>query len=387
MPQAPILQRLKDSISDSMEMSLSQFSEAEILSHSAELAESQVFGDLTELFLSEWHNLDEPASTMAFICLGIRRNADRDAFVHATDAVAEAGVDDLKPLVIALDRRVSDDDSSALIRVEALACLVRLSLQDPRWLTFATAGLIRLLEVDDGWVRRKLCRLAAILSDQLSWDDAVKHLSSIDVTAESAVDLNQELGFLEMTAAFRCPDSAGMGAHLLKSAERFRACERWSEDAHRPRMYATVTELLARKLLYPDKPISLDIASLKLDATSVALYRVPRAGSEWLFPPGEAELEWIPLLAHLSAGHDEIDPIVLFSDVVKLFAKVRAVQTIADGVKEYRGPGRLSSATEHGLLMGNLRQFLRSSDCGVSPEGRTQVESNLDAFGKPPGKF
>lgn len=382
--------RLQEAIFDGEDVSLDLFPEAEILQHADELARSVLFGDMVELLLSGWHDLDDPTEAIAALCLGVKQNSHRDAFVHAIDAICEADFDNIRPFAMALDARGSNEDSSPLIRVEAVAGLVRLALRDSQWTTFAATGLLRLIDVEDEWVKGKLCRLAAVLSDQLAWDDAFDHLSVLANFEASAVEANQELGFLEMSAAFRSQDSAAMVSHLLQSAHRFRESERRAEDAPRPRMYARVAETLASALLGVGKPVELDLQALKADAATVVLYQSPRPGAEWLFPPREAELEWIPLLSHLSEGQQtgEFDPLVFFSDVVQLFTKVRAVQAVSNGVIEYRAPGRLSLLTSNAQTVGCLRQWLNGgNDVAIPPDSRAELRKRLGLSGSPSGKF
>ena len=365
-------------------LKVGDFPEAELLAAAEGLVSSALFGDFVELLLEQWRDLDDHKAAVKAICAGLKRNGNREAFIHAVDALAEAEFDDFSSFAGALDARTGDDGTSLHIRVEAVAGLVRFALREPRWTTYAGAGVLRLLEEEDDWVKAKLCRLTSILHDQLAWDQAVKSLEALTVCSACAKEARQELGFVEMASAFKSDDVASMSVHLAQATAWFDQCATAAEDAPRARMYGTVAGALARSL-QADTPSALDVNSLADDAQWVVHYNQPRAGAAWLAPPAEAELEWIPLLAPYD-GSSTVDPLSLLASAVQIFEKVRSVQVIIKGRREFRVP-RLSGLTERAREIGLTRAWLRSgATAHVSADGRARLEALLKPVGEPPGK-
>lgn len=360
------------------------FPEIELMEESGALSLSALFGDFVELLLFQWRELDDQSAAAKAICEGLKCNPHRDAFIHAVDALAEADLDDFAPFAKALDSRAGDGCTSLHIRVEAVAGLTRLALRSSRWTTYAGAGVLRLLDEEDDWVKAKLCRLTSILHDQLAWDQAVESLKTLTGCVACAAEARQELGFVEMSAAFRSDNLLSMGAHLSQSANWFEQCASVAEDAPRARMYGVVTGALS-KSLNGDLTTALDVGALVGDAQWVVHYHPPRAGASWLSPPAEAELEWIPLLAPHD-GLAAVDPLSLFASAVQVFEKVRAVQVIIKGKREYRAPS-FSTLTEGARAVGLGRTWLGNGTASsLSPEGRARLEAVLRPPGASPGK-
>ncbi|MEO3711317.1 hypothetical protein ABDJ40_00900 [Roseateles sp. 2.12] len=366
------------------ELKVGDFPESELLAAAEGIVSSALFGDFVELLLEQWRDLDDHKAAVKAICAGLKRNGNREAFIHAVDALAESELDDFASFAGALDARAGDDGTSLHIRVEAVAGLVRFALREPRWTTYAGAGVLRLLEQDDDWVKAKLCRLTSILHDHLAWDQAVKSLEALTVCSACAAEARQELGFVEMASAFKSDDVASMSVHLAQATAWFDQCAAQADDVPRARMYGTVAGALARSL-QADTPNALDVDSLADDAQWVVHYNQPRAGAAWLTPPAEAELEWIPLLSPYD-GSSPVDPLTLLASAVQVFEKVRSVQVIIRGRREFRVP-RLSGLTERAREIGLARAWLRSgATTHVSADGRARLEALLKPPGEPPGK-
>lgn len=379
-----VQQRMIDALEMGHDLAARDFPEVELMGEAGALGSSVLFGDFVELLLAQWGELDDHSAAVKAICEGLKRNSHRDAFIHAVGALAEADLDDFAPFAKALDSRAGDDCTSLHLRVEAVAALTRLALRSSRWTTYAGAGVLRLLEEDDDWVKAKLCRLTSILHDQLAWDQAVESLKTLTGCAACAAEARQELGFVEMSAAFRSDNLLSMGAHLAQSANWFEQCASSAEDVPRARMYGVVAGALS-KSLNGDLTAALDVGALGDDAQWVVHYDPPRAGASWLAPPVEAELEWIPLLAPHD-GSAAVDPFSLFASAVQIFEKVRAVQVIIKGKREYRAPS-FSALTERARAVGLGRTWMSNGTASsLSPEGRTRLEAVLRPPGASPGK-
>jgi hypothetical protein len=380
----PIQQRMMNALEAGDALKVGDFPESELLAAADGLVASALFGDFVELLLVQWVDLDDHKAAVKAICAGLKRNGNREAFIHAVDALAEAELEDFAPFAGALDARTGDEGTSLHIRVEAVAGLVRFALRSPRWTTYAGAGVLRLLEAEDDWVKAKLCRLTSILHDQLAWDQAAKSLEALTTCTACATEARQELGFVEMAAAFRSSDVASMSVHLAQAAAWFGRCAAAAEHAPRARMYGTVAGALAQSLR-AETPGALDVDSLADDARWVVHYNQPRAGAAWLSPPAEAELEWIPLLAPYD-GASTFDPLSLLASAVQVFEKVRSVQVVIRGRREFRVPP-LSGLTERAREIGLARAWLRSgATASVSADGRGRLEAFLNPPGDPPGK-
>ena len=380
-----IQQRMTKALEADIGLRADDFPESELLASADGLVGSVLFGDFVELLLAQWADLDDYKTAVRAICAGLKKNVNREAFIHAVDALAESELDDFAPFARTLDARTGDENTPLHIRVEAVAGLVRFALRSSDWTTYAGAGVLRLLEEEDDWVKAKLCRLTSILHDQLAWDQAVKSLKALTGCAACATEARQELGFLEMGSAFYSDDVAAMSGHLAQAASWFGQCAETAEDAPRARMYGAVASALARSL-QAESSGALDVDSLADDARWVVHYNQPRAGASWLAPPAEAELEWIPLLASHD-GLSVVDPLALLAGAVQVFEKVRSVQVIIKGRREFRFPP-LSGLTHRGRQIGLARSWLRSGATStVSADGRARLNAVLHPKGEPPGKY
>lgn len=386
MSNAPmsVQQRMMEALRAGHDLAVYDFPEPELMREADHIVSSVLFGDFVVLLLEQWTDLDDDSAAVKAICVGLKRNINRDAFTHAVDALAEAKLDDFAPFARALDARTGDEATPLHIRVEAVAGLTRLALRSPKWTTYAGAGVLRLLGEEDDWVKAKLCRLTSILHDQLGWDQAVESLKALTSCTACAAEARQELGFVEMASAFRSDDLMSMSLHLARSANWFSQCASLAEDAPRARMYGAVADALAQSLR-TESTGALDIEALADDAHWVVHYNPPRAGASWLAPPAEAELEWIPLLTPHD-GAVAVDPLSLLAGAVQIFEKVRSVQVVVNGQREFRVP-EVSRLTERARDVGLGRTWLRNAAAsGLSPEGRSRLESIFKPPGSPPGK-
>lgn len=384
-PKSALEKRLMAAVETGQPIECRDFTEEDLLAEGNALVFSPLFGEYLELLLSRWHDLDDLTAATRAICLGLKKNAFRDAVIHAIDALVDAELDDLSPFATALDARACNEDTPLAIRVEAVAGLTRFALQLPKFTSFASSGVLRLLDVEDNWVKAKLCRIASILHDQLAWADAIESLKQLTQCRTCSVEARQELGFVEMANAFRSKDFVAMSAHFVQSAAWFDESARISEDAPRARMYGAIAHALARSLS-SQKGESLDLESLNDDMQWVVNYNRPRAGAQWLSAPPEAELEWLPLLAQ-PISPDSAARFALFTGAVRLFEKVRSVRVRAKGQPQYRAPQGFSPLTEQGRLIGTLHRLLNSGTAeGLSAEGHARLGAKLAQFGAPPGK-
>lgn len=383
--QSPLQERLLAVMAKGVWPSTTEFPEADLMAEGEALVVSPLFGDTVELLVAQWHDLDDPIAVTRTICLGLKNNPLRDPLIHAIDAIAESAIEDLGPFVRALDTRAGDDHSPVSLRIEAVAGITRFALQSPKHAAFAFAGVLRLIDVDDDWVKAKLCRLTSVLHEQLSWADAVESLIALSKSETCAVEASQELGFVEMANAFRSEDPKAMMEYFSKSASWFNESARLAEDAPRARMYGAIANSLA-KYLASDLTEVVDVVSLNDDAQWVVHYNPPRAGASWLHPPPEAELEWIPLLAPLNARVPP-DPFTLLAGAMQLFEKIRSIPVPTKGGYAYRPPQGISKAAQHGRLIGLMRTWLQGNACAsLSVQGQAQLDIGLAQLGASPGK-
>lgn len=367
-------------------LSIHEFSESELMAEGEALATSPLFGDVVEMLLAVWQELDDPASVIRTICFGFKRNQWREALIHAIDAIVESGNEELGPYAKALDARTGDEDSALAIRIEAVAGLTRFALRLPQYGPLAISGVMRLIDVDDDWVKAKLCRIVSVLHDHLSWTHATDALVTLSQNKACGVEARQELGFVEMANAFRSENFASMSACLARSAAWFEECSKFSEDSPRARMYGTVVGALAHALRFSEAQLAPDLTILNDAAQWVVGYNLPRAGATWLHPPPEAELEWVPLLSTLNGAQSQ-DPFSFLAGVIQLFEKVRSVRVPGNDNNEYRSPTGLSPAAQQSRLVGMITTWLQGSASSMlSTQGRNQVKSRLAILGAPPGK-
>ncbi len=384
-PTSALEKRLVEALLNDTQITSAEFSEEELLEEGAQLASSPLFGDYVDLVLLRWHDLDEPSSFTEIICIGLKKNLNRDVIIHAIESLVAAELDELSPFVKALDARASDEGSSVAIRVEAVAGLTRFALQVPRHVPFASSGILRLLDVPDEWDKAKLCRLASILHDQLEWNDAINSLKDLAKFTACSVEARLELGFVEMANAFRSGDMCTMSSHLAQSADWFEESARVSEDAPRARMYGSVARTLASALI-SEEPPKLDLVALNEDAQWVAHYQGPRAGAHWLSSPPEAELEWLPLIHKPQDGQDT-DKLELLSSAMLIFEKVRSVCLQKNGEKKYRPPQGISNFAEKCLTQGAMSRFLKTDAAqNLTSTGRTRLIANISNLEALPGK-
>lgn len=383
--QSPLQERLLAVMAKGVWPSARDFPESDLMAEGEALVVSPLFGDVVELLLAQWQDLDDPVSVTRTICFGLKNNRLRDPLIHAIDAIADSALEDLGPFVRALDTRAGDDDSPLSIRIEAVAGITRFALQSPKHGPFAIAGVLRLIEVDDDWVKAKLCRLTSVLHEQLNWSDAAESLITLSKSQACAIEASQELGFVEMANAFRSEDPNAMADYLSKSASWFNESARLAEDAPRARMYGAIAGSLARSLTSDFTEVA-DVTSLNDDAQWVVHYNPPRAGSSWLHPPPEAELEWIPLLAPLNPRVPQA-PFTLLAGAMQLFEKIRSIPVPTKGGYVYRPPQGISKMAQQGRLIGMMRTWLQgNASASMSAQGRIRLDASLGQLGASPGK-
>ncbi|MCK2121156.1 hypothetical protein [Pseudomonas sp. PNPG3] len=374
--QSELEYQLQCAVETGCEMPVNAFPEALLMAEYDQLVRTPLFGDFADLLLKQWHDLDDDEAASNALCLGIRTNTCRDAFIHAVNAIMEVEAVDPKMVAKALDARAADENSSLDIRIEAVTCLTQLALQTPSLKSFAIAGVMRLLDAQDDWVKAKLCRVTSVLYDHLGWEDAIESLQLLTQCEGCAIAAREELGFVEMANAFQASDMSEMIDCFSRSATWFRASADMSENAARARMYAAVTGELARSL-HSDLCEGDLLDSLSKDVHTVVRYSAPRAGASWLSPPAEAELEWIPLMAPIQGGMS-YDPLLLLTNTLTLFEKVRAVAVTFRGERTFRKPNRIGKLAEKGRLLSMVHSWLSTpASMGLTAKGRHALEQNL----------
>ncbi|WP_349975799.1 hypothetical protein [Pseudomonas sp. WHRI 8519] len=377
---------LQSAVEAGDEIDVDAFPEALLMAEWDQLVRTPLFGDFTDLLLKQWHDLDDYETALKAICVGIRTNPWRDAFIHAVNTIMEAEAVDHRLIVKALDARAADEISSLDIRIEAVTCLTQLALHTPSLKSFAIAGVMRLIDAKDDWVKAKLCRVTSVLHDHLGWEDAVESLQVLTQCEGCAVEARVELGFVEMANAFGAEDLSEMMDSFSRSATWFRASACLSENSARARMYAAVTGELARSLKTDCCAGDL-LESLSKDAHFVVQYSTPRAGASWLSPPAEAELEWIPLMAPIQSDIS-YNPLLLLTNAMALFEKVRAVGVTLKGERTFRKPNRSGKLAEKGRLVAMVHNWLSTPASRVlTAKGRQVLEQNLAFTATSLGKY
>jgi hypothetical protein len=354
-----------------------------VLAEANALATSRWFGDVVGVLTVA--GLAAGAGC-EFIVDGLRRNADRNAFIHAVDALAACPPPDLRQVILALDDRTRDRASAPLLRVEAATGVMRFAIAQPKWQSFATASVQVLEDIDDAFAAPMVCRLAAIGWEQFHDDELLALLERKSHQAHAAGQAMYERGVLGISLALRRGQLADIARGLGEASHWLRrACEA-DEDPRDARVYLLLTEALMSIL--NTEPARKGITDeLRAQATMRYLWANERQGSDWLFPPPEAELEWVPLVDHIARVSAEIgrpswlDASAVLLDVVKLYSAERSVRPGLPGIERAIRPAIEAGFVRERGLVAHLDDWLRGPGRDSLNAGDARIlRENIDAF-------
>lgn len=164
-----------------------------------------------------------------------------------------------------------------------------------------------------------------------------------------------------------------------------RACEA-DEDPRDARVYLLLTEVLLSIL--SAEPARAGIADeLRAEATMRYLWANERRNSDWLLPPPEAELEWVPLVDRIARVSAEIgrpswlDASAVLLDVVKLYSAERSVRPGLPGIERAVRPAIEAGFVRERGLIAHLDDWLDGPGReSLSVGDASTLRANIDAF-------
>ena len=342
---------------------------------------SRVFGDVTEVLLGAWSALHLPSAARDAIVAGLRENEDRDALGQALDAIAAAPPPDLGPFVLALDKRVRDDATQEILRADAASAILRFSIADSRWKALAQAALHAMEEFHDEYALSMASRLAAVAWEHFRDDALVGLLERHSDIAQAAY----ERGVIGVAKALENDD-------LTQITRSLRGAEQWLQravDTDEDRRDAHVYLLLTKALtsIVANEPAPKHVAvELRREAVVRHHWDEPAPGREWLLPPHEAELQWIPLVDRLVFISGQLtkpswlDVATVLSDVVKLYVAVRSVRPGMPGIERVVKPAIEAAFVRERGLLAHLTEWLdETTSDSINRDDAAMLRTNIEA--------
>jgi hypothetical protein len=358
------------------------------------IAEAGFFGDVAGALVSDWNNLTDKSAAEAFISGGLRSNPDRLAISHAV-AILTSSTLELRPYVFALDSRVRDMSAHPILRAEAAAGLMRFALCNRHWKSSAISALYAIDPGQDVLADEMLCRLTAIAFEQFNDSDVLQLLTEYAARERSSAQAAYELGLVEIGRALTLHS-------LSEIADGFDNARKWlakSLNANEERRDSKMYLLLVQILIPLAREHRTPSAELADELREVALVRqmwdAPAPGQDWLLPPREAELEWIPVVdeilrtsVHLAQA-SWLDASRVLDTVLRLYQADRAIRPGAGSVANFVRPWIEAGFVRERGLLSHLDQWLEHA--GSQQIDRTAAQtlrSNINrlAAGAPPGK-
>jgi len=344
------------------------------------LATSVVFGDMTEILAREWSELRHPDEAERFIATGLRQNADRLVLGHAVEALAQTPLPELRAVVMALDRHARDTGATEFVRLEAAAGLVRFALYEPRWRSTASATLLTLEDVHDDAALDQLARLAAVGWEHFRDEEMLALLERHAENAQAAY----ERGVIGLARALEGESLEAIASGIQDAARWLQLSVVRDDERRDVRVYL----LLARALecISLVRPAPRQIAEeLRNEAAARYRWDEPRPGAEWLLPPREAELEWIPLVDQLVRVSERLvepswlDAAAVLGEVVKTYVAVRAIRPGLAGVERVMRPAIEAAFVRERGLLAHLHQWLeRGGGEDLDPQDLRRLQENIE---------
>lgn len=354
-----------------------------VLGEADGLATSHWFGDVVGA-LAAADLIVGPASL--FVVDGLRRNAHRDAFIHAVDAIAACPPPDLREIILALDVRTRDQSSAALLRVEAATGVMRFAIAQPRWQSFATASVQVLEDVGDPFAAPMVCRLAAVGWEHFHDNELLALLERKSGQVDAAGQAAYERGVVGISLALGQTELTDIARGLNDAFQWLRrACEA-DEDPRDARVYLLLTEALLSIL--NAEPTRAGITDeLRSMATMRYLWANQRQHSDWLLPAPEAELEWVPLVDRIArvtrqiARPSWLDASAVLLDVVKLYTAEKSVRPGLPGIEQAVRPAIEAGFVRERGLVAHLDDWLNGPGReNLSAGDARTLRDNIDAF-------
>lgn len=340
---------------------------------------STLFGDIAELLLANWPDLREPGSAYKSIEIGLRENSDRDAFRHALEAIAATPPPDLRPIVVTLDKRVRDENTNELLRADSASALLRFSIADSRWQATAEAAIDAIEDVRDEYALSLVLRLAAVAWEHFRTNALIGLLERHAEHSQAAY----ERGVIGIAQALERNDVADIREGLADA-------ESWLEKAaavNADRRDAHVYLLLTRALnsLAANKPAPTELTDqLREEATMRYLWDTPAAGTEWLLPPHEAELQWIPLVDNVVAVSQRLaepswlDVSSALAQTVRMYLSVRSVRPGMPGIERAVQPAIEAAFIQERGLLAHLTQWIDRNPGDISASDAETLRDNIE---------
>jgi hypothetical protein len=354
-----------------------------VLAEADALATSRWFGDIVGLLTAAGL---AAGAACTFIVDGLRRNGDRNAFIHAVDALAAYPPPDLRQVILALDDRTRDRASAPLLRVEAATGVMRFAIAQPKWQSFATASVQVLEDIEDAFVAPMVCRLAAVGWEHFHNDELLALLERKSGEPDAAGQATYERGVLGISLALGRGQFNEIAQGLGDASQWLRrACDA-DEDPRDARVYLLLTEALLSIL--NAEPARAGIAEeLRAEATMRYLWANERHDSDWLLPPPEAELEWVQLVDRIARVSSEIgrpswlEASAVLLDVVKLYAAERSVRPGLPGIERAIRPAiEAGFVRERGLIAHLHDWLLGPGHESLSEADARALQDNIDAL-------
>jgi hypothetical protein len=358
------------------------------------IADSGFFGDVAGALVADWTNLSDQPAAETFIAEGLKSNRDRLAVSH-TVAVLTASTLELKPYVFALDARVRDMRTHPILQAEAAAGLMRFALCNRRWKSSAISALYAVEPGQDVLAGEMLCRLTAIAYEQFNEGDVLQLLTDYAAREPSSAQAAFELGLVEIGRALTLNSLSEIADGFDNAREWLAKSLNANEERRDSRMYLLLVQILiplAREHRTPSAELADELRELALVRQ---MWNAPAHGQEWLLPPREAELEWIPVVdeilrtsVHLAQA-SWLDASRVLDTVLRLYQADRAIQPGAGSVANFVRPWIEAGFVRERGLLSHLDQWLEHA--GSQQIDRTAAQtlrSNINrlAAGAPPGK-
>jgi hypothetical protein len=321
-------------------------------------------------------------------------NSDRLALAH-TVAILTGSALDLRPFVFALDTRVRDVQTHPILRTDAAAGLMRFALRDRRWKSSAISALFAIEPGADFSAGEMLCRLAALAFEQFAEDDVLDLLAEYAAHEPSSSQAAYELGLVHIGRAL-------MRGSLSDIADGFDVARTWltkSLDANETRRDSKMYLLLVDILIPLARDHKAPPPELANELREVAIVRQmwdsPATGQEWLMPPREAELEWIPVVDEILRISPDLsqpswfDASRVLDSVLRLYVSDRTVRAGSGTISNFIRPWIEASFVRERGLLAHLDQWLDHAgahqlDLSAAQTLRANIHRLAD--GAPPGK-
>ncbi|HEY1977713.1 MAG TPA: hypothetical protein VGG89_14260 [Candidatus Baltobacteraceae bacterium] len=339
---------------------------------------SPVFGDVAEMLLDSWQDLDQPSEAYDSIMAGLRDNSDRDAFQHALEAIAAAPPPDLARIVVTLEKRVRDEHTHELLRAASASAILRFSIADDQWQSSAEAAIRATEDFTDEYALAMILRLASV-----GWE----HFRSATLIAmlerhAAHPQASYERGVIGLALAMEHENLADIALGLTEAAKWLRRSVSADAERRDAIVYLQLTEALMA--ISNHQRASRDIAiKLREEATIRYLWDKPTPGSEWLLPPPEAVLQWIPLVDAIVSVSERLtepswdDIAMSLALMLRTYTSVRSVQPGMPGVERVVHPAIDAAFVQERGFLALLTQWLDAHPDIIEADDARTLRENI----------